>query len=84
MSLNQNKTGSSTTIKLHGGEKSLHGKITLACVLGGGAYGTAMAQVVARGGCRVVIWAREHEVVEAINRTHENTAFLKGKCAHHC
>src|SRR5262245_1946730 len=47
-------------------------------VIGGGAWGTALAQVCARAGREVVIWAREPEVVEAINGAHENTTFLAG------
>lgn len=57
----------------------VHSRITLACVLGGGAYGTALAQVMARGGTKVQMWVRETEVVQSINSIHENTAFLKGK-----
>ena len=47
-------------------------------VVGAGAWGTALAQVAAAGGEEAWIWAREPEVVEAINRAHENTVFLKG------
>lgn len=47
-------------------------------VIGGGAWGTALAQVAASGGEPVVLWAREPEVVAAINDTHVNTAFLDG------
>ena len=47
-------------------------------VIGGGAWGTALAQVAARGGAPVTLWARESEVVGAINDAHENTRFLAG------
>lgn len=47
-------------------------------VIGGGAFGTAMACVVRRAGHDTVIWARETEVVDAINRQGVNTIFLKG------
>ncbi len=47
-------------------------------VLGGGAWGTALAQVAAAGGKETLLWAREPEVVESINRTHENAMFLAG------
>jgi len=47
-------------------------------VLGGGAWGTALAQVMAAGGHDVRIWAREPEVVAAINAGHENPLFLPG------
>lgn len=48
-------------------------------VIGAGAWGTALAQAFASGGRDVTIWAREQEVVDAINNNHENTVFLKGK-----
>ncbi|MGI9482842.1 MAG: NAD(P)H-dependent glycerol-3-phosphate dehydrogenase [Hyphomicrobiales bacterium] len=47
-------------------------------VVGGGAWGTALATVIARAGCSVRLWAREAEVVDAINTAHENTTFLPG------
>jgi glycerol-3-phosphate dehydrogenase (NAD(P)+) len=47
-------------------------------VIGGGAWGTALAQVAAQGGDAVTLWAREPEVVAAINGAHENPLFLAG------
>lgn len=47
-------------------------------VLGGGAWGTALAQAMAAGGVDVKLWAREPEVVAAINRDHANPVFLPG------
>lgn len=47
-------------------------------VIGGGAWGTALAQVAARGAQPVLLWAREDEVVASINATHENATFLRG------
>jgi glycerol-3-phosphate dehydrogenase (NAD(P)+) len=47
-------------------------------ILGGGAWGTALAQMLAREGQSVLIWAREPEVAEAINARRENTMFLPG------
>lgn len=47
-------------------------------VVGGGAWGTALAAVAARAGRQVVLWAREADVVSAINGQKENTAFLPG------
>ena len=46
-------------------------------VIGGGAWGTALAQVAARGG-EVTLWAREPDVIESINARHENEVFLPG------
>lgn len=47
-------------------------------VIGGGAWGTALAQTSARAGLDVTLWAREPEVVESINAAHENRTFLPG------
>jgi glycerol-3-phosphate dehydrogenase (NAD(P)+) len=47
-------------------------------VLGGGAWGTALAQVLASGGVDVMLWARNASVVGAINANHENPAYLPG------
>jgi len=47
-------------------------------VIGGGAWGTALASVAAREREPVLLWAREPEVVEAINTGHENPLFLAG------
>ena len=46
-------------------------------VIGGGAWGTALAQVAAKGGAEpVTLWAREPEVVASINDARVNHAFL--------
>jgi glycerol-3-phosphate dehydrogenase (NAD(P)+) len=47
-------------------------------VLGAGAWGTALAQIAAAAGRQVTLWAREREVVEGVNRGHENPLFLPG------
>ncbi len=47
-------------------------------IVGGGAWGTALAGVVVRAGGHAVVWAREAEVVESINRSSENKMFLPG------
>jgi glycerol-3-phosphate dehydrogenase (NAD(P)+) len=47
-------------------------------VVGGGAWGTALAQVCARAGLETVLWAREREVIEGVNGAHENAIFLPG------
>ncbi|MFQ5563103.1 MAG: NAD(P)H-dependent glycerol-3-phosphate dehydrogenase [Parvularculaceae bacterium] len=51
-------------------------------VIGGGAWGTALANLAAHNGIDVLIWAREPEVADAINARHENTVFLKGAPLH--
>ena len=47
-------------------------------IIDAGAWGTALAQVAASGGDHTLIWAREPEVVAAINDLHQNTLFLPG------
>ena len=47
-------------------------------VIGGGAWGTALAAVLRRAGRHVRLWALEPEVTESINRDHENALFLPG------
>ena len=47
-------------------------------VIGGGAFGTALACVVRRKGHDTTVWVREPEVVEAINREALNPVYLKG------
>lgn len=45
-------------------------------VLGGGAWGTALAQMLASDGREVLLWAFEPEVVAAINADHRNAVYL--------
>lgn len=45
-------------------------------VVGGGAWGTALAQLLAADGAPVRLWAREEDVVAAINTEHRNPVFL--------
>jgi glycerol-3-phosphate dehydrogenase (NAD(P)+) len=47
-------------------------------VVGGGAWGTALAATVRRAGRDVVLWAREPEVVAAVRERGENPLFLPG------
>ena len=47
-------------------------------VLGAGSWGTTLANLLAGKGDTVRLWAYEAEVVEAVNRTHENPMFLPG------
>jgi glycerol-3-phosphate dehydrogenase (NAD(P)+) len=52
--------------------------MTRCVVLGAGAWGTALADLLARNGEAVTIWALEPDVVASINDTHENRVFLSG------
>jgi glycerol-3-phosphate dehydrogenase (NAD(P)+) len=54
--------------------------MTRVAVVGGGAWGTALADLLARKGAfeTVTLWAREPEVIESVNREHVNRLFLPG------
>ncbi|HMH82541.1 MAG TPA: NAD(P)H-dependent glycerol-3-phosphate dehydrogenase [Gemmatimonadales bacterium] len=54
--------------------------MTKIAVVGGGAWGTALADLLARkeASDTVTLWAREPEVVESVNREHVNHMFLPG------
>ncbi len=47
-------------------------------MIGAGAWGTALATALARGGHKVQVWAMEEDVVSSINTQHENSRFLPG------
>lgn len=47
-------------------------------VIGGGAWGTALAQAARRAGRETLLWARNPEVVGAIRDRHENPLYLPG------
>ncbi len=47
-------------------------------IIGGGAWGTALAHTLVRAGRAVALWALEPETVAAVNERHENAAFLPG------
>jgi len=53
--------------------------VTRVAVLGAGSWGTTLADLLARKGDEVRLWAFEPEVVEAINAQHENPLFLPGR-----
>jgi glycerol-3-phosphate dehydrogenase (NAD(P)+) len=45
-------------------------------VIGAGAWGTALAQLLASDGQQVTLWALEADVVDAINASHQNPLYL--------
>jgi glycerol-3-phosphate dehydrogenase (NAD(P)+) len=47
-------------------------------VVGAGAWGTALADLLCRNGHDVRLWAYEPDVVESVNKKHENVRFLGG------
>lgn len=52
--------------------------MTAVTVLGAGAWGTTMAQVLADAGNDVLLWGRNFNVVEEINSLHSNEGYLPG------
>jgi glycerol-3-phosphate dehydrogenase (NAD(P)+) len=49
-----------------------------AAVIGGGAWGTALADLLASNGHETTIWTLEPDVAASINACHENQRFLQG------
>lgn len=54
------------------------GRYGRVAVIGAGAWGTALAAVAAGGGTKVLLWAREPDVVQSIADISENARFLPG------
>ena len=48
------------------------------CVIGAGAWGTALASVARRAGRETALWGRDQATVEAINSRNENPRYLPG------
>jgi glycerol-3-phosphate dehydrogenase (NAD(P)+) len=51
-------------------------------VIGAGNWGTALANLLAKKGAHVRLWAYEPNVADAINRRHENPLYLRGVPLH--
>jgi len=47
-------------------------------VLGGGSFGTVIANIIAQNGYRVNFWMRSEALVEEVNRTHEKFSVSAG------
>jgi glycerol-3-phosphate dehydrogenase (NAD(P)+) len=56
----------------------MSGRIQRLAIVGAGAWGTALAMAATRAGSEVRLWAREPEVADSINESHENAVFLPG------
>lgn len=56
--------------------------MTRKAVIGGGAWGTALGDLLARRGHEVTLWAREPDVADDINVRHTNARFLPGIALH--
>jgi len=46
-------------------------------VLGGGSFGTAMANLAVRNGCDTMIWIRDQDAADDINRSHVQSVISK-------
>ena len=51
-------------------------------VLGGGSFGTVIANIIGQNGYRVNFWMRSDTLVDEVNRTHENSQYLPGYILH--
>ncbi|MES3008120.1 MAG: NAD(P)H-dependent glycerol-3-phosphate dehydrogenase [Pseudomonadota bacterium] len=51
-------------------------------VLGGGSFGTVIANIIAENGYRVNFWMRSEALVAEVNQTHENPQYLPGYRLH--
>lgn len=60
----------------------MRGAFERVAVIGGGAWGTALAQACARAGRSVTLWARELQVVSDIESHRQNRLFLPGVTLH--
>ncbi|MGV8429214.1 2-dehydropantoate 2-reductase N-terminal domain-containing protein, partial [Pseudomonas aeruginosa] len=56
--------------------QSISGKTSKIAILGGGAWGTALAAMTSTSGHDTWLYARDDETVEAINRTQRNPRYL--------
>lgn len=54
------------------------GKIMKIGVIGAGSWGTSLANLLAKKGYSVVLWAYEEDLVEQMSQTHENDRYLSG------
>jgi glycerol-3-phosphate dehydrogenase (NAD(P)+) len=52
--------------------------MTRLAIIGGGAWGTALALAARRAGSAAVIWARDAAIAAAIEQRHENPVYLSG------
>ncbi len=48
-------------------------------IIGAGAWGTALAQVLSQGQDRLLLWSYEEDVAESIAKRHENRRYLPGQ-----
>ncbi|WP_227429598.1 NAD(P)H-dependent glycerol-3-phosphate dehydrogenase [Psychrobacter sp. I-STPA6b] len=71
---NNQSTISSQTAK-DNSKKPVHTPLRLA-FLGGGSFGTAMANLAAKNGCQSTLWVRKKRTVKALQKTRVNKKYL--------
>lgn len=47
-------------------------------ILGGGSFGTVIANIIAQNGFRAMLWMRDNEQAQTLNLTRENSVYLQG------
>jgi glycerol-3-phosphate dehydrogenase (NAD(P)+) len=47
-------------------------------ILGGGSFGTVIANIIAQNGYRAMLWMRDNEQAQTLNLTRENSVYLPG------
>ena len=52
--------------------------MSIISVIGGGSFGTVIANIIALNGHNVRFWMRSEEMVNEVNATHENSQYLPG------
>ena len=55
---------------------------TTVSVLGGGSFGTVIANIIAENGYDVHFWMRSQDQVLEVNSRHENSSYLPGYLLH--
>ena len=53
-------------------------KVKDVTVLGGGSFGTVIANIIAHNGHKTKLWMRDAQQVEILNRDRENPNYLPG------
>lgn len=72
--LTQTYDDSTTTLPI--GDLAVNDKSMRIAVLGGGSFGTAMANICAKNGYQTVLWVRDKRTVKMLNKTHVNKKYL--------
>jgi glycerol-3-phosphate dehydrogenase (NAD(P)+) len=69
-----------TGIRLYAGNPDM--SVKNVAVLGGGSFGTVIANIIANSGHKTLLWMRDAEQVASLNKLHENVNYLPGYKMH--